>query len=102
MTASLVALRAGGWAQVRRPRRESALATAAGRAVGWLRRVLDIDQGNLAHGQRPGFLGRYAEDMRDALGVGDGRTIHVIDMMAALLSAVQALSAKVERLEKAN
>ena len=48
---------------------------------------------------RSEHIGPYAEDVRDALGVGTGETIHVIDMMGALLAAVQALSAKVERLE---
>ena len=51
------------------------------------------------HADGKEYLGPYAEDVKEALGVGDGRTIHVIDMMGALLSAVQALSAKVEKLE---
>lgn len=44
-------------------------------------------------------IGPYAEDFREAFGVGDGTTIFVPDMTGVLLKAVQELTAKVERLE---
>ena len=44
-------------------------------------------------------IGPMAEDWRDHLGLGDGRTIHVIDALGVALRAVQELSARVRQLE---
>jgi hypothetical protein len=45
-------------------------------------------------------IGPYAEDFRELFGVGDGRTIHVVDAMGIILKAIQELSAKVAQLEE--
>ena len=44
-------------------------------------------------------IGPYAEDFRDAFGVGDGRTINVVDAMGVALAAIKELKARVEELE---
>lgn len=46
-------------------------------------------------------LGPYAEDFKEAFGVGDGKTINLIDMMGVLFVAVQTLSKQVEDLKRA-
>jgi hypothetical protein len=44
-------------------------------------------------------IGPYAEDFRDAFGVGDGKTISMIDAHGVTLGALQELAEKVDRLE---
>ena len=44
-------------------------------------------------------IGPYAEDFRQAFGVGDGVTISTIDAVGVCLAAIKALSKKVESLE---
>jgi hypothetical protein len=45
-------------------------------------------------------IGPYAEDFQKLFGVGDGKTIHVVDAMGICLKAIQELSAKVVQLEE--
>jgi Chaperone of endosialidase len=45
-------------------------------------------------------IGPYAEDFKELFGVGDGKTIHVVDAMGVCLKAIQELSAKVAQLEE--
>jgi len=44
-------------------------------------------------------IGPYAEDFRNAFGVGDGVSISTIDAIGVCLAAIKALSEKVEGLE---
>ena len=44
-------------------------------------------------------IGPYAEDFKAAFGVGDGVTISTIDAIGVCLTAIKALSEKVETLE---
>ena len=44
-------------------------------------------------------IGTYAEDFREAFGLGDGETLDMIDTTGVLMAAVKALSKKVKRLE---
>src|SRR5579872_5740008 len=44
-------------------------------------------------------IGPYAEDFRNAFGVGDGVTISTIDAIGVCLAAIKALSERVEGLE---
>lgn len=45
-------------------------------------------------------IGPYAEDFQKLFGVGDGRTINVVDAIGVNLAAVKGLANKVDRLEK--
>ena len=47
-------------------------------------------------------IGPYAEDFREVFGVGDGRTLAVVDVMGVMLTAVKALATRVKELEHAN
>lgn len=44
-------------------------------------------------------IGPYAEDFRELFGVGDGRTIAVVDMFGVMLASIKALNARVKELE---
>jgi hypothetical protein len=44
-------------------------------------------------------IGPYAEDWRATFGIGDGKTIHLLDALGICLKAIQELSAKVKSLE---
>ena len=44
-------------------------------------------------------IGAYAEDFREAFGLGDGETLNMIDTTGVLMAAVKSLSKKVKRLE---
>lgn len=44
-------------------------------------------------------IGTYAEDFKEAFGVGDGKTINVIDAIGVTMAAVKGLAQKVERIE---
>lgn len=44
-------------------------------------------------------IGPYAEDFKKRFGVGDGKTIHIIDAIGVTLAAVKGVAQKVERLE---
>lgn len=44
-------------------------------------------------------LGTYAEDFREGFGLGDGKTLDLIDTTGALMASVKALSKKVKALE---
>lgn len=46
-------------------------------------------------------IGPYAEDFRDAFGVGDGKTIHIIDAIGVLMASVKALADRLEMKEAA-
>ena len=37
-----------------------------------------------------------AQDFRDAFGVGDGKTIHLVDVMGVLLGAIKELAQQKE------
>jgi hypothetical protein len=52
------------------------------------------------HGINEEHIGPYAEEFAEKFGVGDGRTINLIDYMGVLLGAVKELSAKVDELTK--
>jgi hypothetical protein len=52
-------------------------------------------------GEQQVHVGPYAEDFRQATGLGDGRSIPVVDAFGLLLKAVQELSEKVAQLEAA-
>lgn len=47
-------------------------------------------------------IGPYADQFRELFGVGDGTTIHPVDMMGVLLLGIKELSAKIDRLEARN
>jgi hypothetical protein len=44
-------------------------------------------------------IGPYAEDFRDAFGVGDGKTIAIVDMMGVLFKGLQELTQEVRSLK---
>lgn len=45
-------------------------------------------------------IGPYAEDFQNLFGVGDGKTLALVDVMGVLLASMKGLLAKVTRLEK--
>lgn len=45
------------------------------------------------------FLGAYAEEFTDRFGVGDGKTINLIDAVGVLLGAIKELDKKIATLE---
>lgn len=45
------------------------------------------------------FIGPYAEEFRDRFGVGDGKTINMIDAMGVMLGAIKELDRKIANLE---
>lgn len=45
------------------------------------------------------FLGAYAEEFTDRFGVGDGKTINLLDAIGVLLGAIKELDKKIARLE---
>jgi len=45
-------------------------------------------------------MGPYAEDFKKEFGVGDGKTINVVDAMGVTMAAIQGLSKKVDKLEQ--
>lgn len=44
-------------------------------------------------------VGTYAEDFRQAFGIGDGKTINLVDAVGLLMAAVQALTQRLEKVE---
>ena len=46
-------------------------------------------------------IGPYAQDFAEATGLGDGKTISIIDALGVSLGAVQELADKVDRIEQA-
>lgn len=44
-------------------------------------------------------IGPYAEDFKEAFGIGDGMTINLLDAVGVLFAAVKALTAKVQEME---
>ena len=56
--------------------------------------IPELDESGAEH------IGPYAEDFKEAFQVGDGRHIHMVDAIGVLVASVQALTAKVEQLEK--
>jgi hypothetical protein len=46
-------------------------------------------------------VGTYAEDFQETFGLGDGRTIDLIDALGVMTASVKALGRKVKRLEAA-
>lgn len=50
-------------------------------------------------GDEGDHISPYAEDFKEAFGVGDGKTIAFIDMMGVLLRSVQELAAEVQDLK---
>lgn len=49
------------------------------------------------HADGKTHIGTYAEDFRDAFGVGDGKTIAIIDMMGVMMRAIQELAIEVRK-----
>lgn len=45
-------------------------------------------------------IGVYAEDFSNEFGVGDGRTIHVMDAIGVSMAAIKGLSKQVDRIER--
>lgn len=45
-------------------------------------------------------IGAYAEDFKDTFGVGDGKTINLVDAIGVNMLAIQGLSKQVDRIEK--
>jgi hypothetical protein len=45
-------------------------------------------------------IGPYAEDFRERFGVGDGKTIDVIDAVGVLMASVKALAEEVDELKR--
>jgi hypothetical protein len=45
-------------------------------------------------------IGAYAEDFKDTFGVGDGKTINLVDAIGVNMLAIQGLSKQVDRMEK--
>jgi len=45
-------------------------------------------------------IGAYAEDFKDTFGVGDGKTINLVDAIGVNMLALQGLSKQVDRIEK--
>jgi len=45
-------------------------------------------------------IGPYAEDVKDSFGVGDGKTINIIDIIGLNLAATKQVSKSVNRIEK--
>lgn len=43
-------------------------------------------------GEDDKHIGAYAEDFRDAFGIGDGKTINIIDLLGVLTASVKALA----------
>lgn len=52
------------------------------------------------HGEEDTHLGPYAEDFQAIFGLGDGRSIPIVDAVGVCLSAIKALSNRVSQLEK--
>ena len=46
-------------------------------------------------------IGPYAEDFRDRFGVGDGKTIDMIDAIGVLMASVKALAAELDEVRRA-
>lgn len=46
------------------------------------------------------FLGAYAEEFTDRFGVGDGKTINMVDAIGVLLGAIKELDKKIATLEE--
>lgn len=44
-------------------------------------------------------IGPYAQEWKQKIGLGDGRTISVVDAIGVLIASVQALSMKIDQLE---
>ena len=44
-------------------------------------------------------IGTYAEDFRDTFGLGDGKTLNLMDTTGVLMASVKSLSKKVKKLE---
>jgi len=51
------------------------------------------------YGDEGDHIGPYAEDFKEAFGVGDGKTIAFIDMMGVLMRSVQELAAEVREIK---
>ncbi len=45
-------------------------------------------------------VGTYAEDFKNTFGLGDGKTLDMIDTTGVLMASVKALSSKIEKLER--
>ncbi len=52
----------------------------------------------LGLGDEP-HVGTYAEDFRDSFGLGDGKTLNLMDTTGVLMASVKSLSKKVKKLE---
>lgn len=65
--------------------------------------VADLEVGRWNYrGDDAEHIGPYAEDFREAFGVGDGKTINVIDAIGVLFAAVKELTARLAEREAAN
>lgn len=62
---------------------------------------ITVERWNYKIGDPEDHIGPYAEDFRELFGVSSGTTIHPIDAIGVLFSAVKGLNAKVEELESA-
>jgi hypothetical protein len=59
---------------------------------------LDVDVWKYRSTDRK-HLGPYAEDFAEKFGVGDGKTINIIDMMGIMLASIKELGKQVETLQ---
>ena len=48
-------------------------------------------------GETVEHLGPYAEDFKETFGVGDGKTIHLIDVMGVALASLKAMALQMEK-----
>jgi hypothetical protein len=64
-------------------------------------RTLPVDRWKYKDGVADGgeHVGPYAEDFKERFGVGDGKTIKVVDAIGVTLAAVKGLAEKVARVE---
>lgn len=51
-------------------------------------------------GETKPHIGPYAEDFKEATGLGDGTIIEVVDALGVLMAAVKSLAERLEKLEK--
>lgn len=63
---------------------------------------MEVDKWTYKEGAGDGgtHVGPYAEDFQRTTGLGDGRTINMIDMLGTTMGAVKELGAKVDKLSK--
>ena len=73
---------------------EAVLETVAALPVETWRYVDEIDPSGKRH------IGTYAEDFQRGFGLGDGKTLDLVDTTGVAFAALKALDRKVKRLER--